>query len=64
MDPNSVEGQREIAAKRDRDVKNIAKAECISRFNSIENHLTHWAVSFLFLNLVDIMWLQHGTIFL
>ena len=45
VDPNSMEGQRELIARRDRDLKTVAKQNCIERFNTVDAHLTHWGVS-------------------
>jgi hypothetical protein len=45
VDPNSMEGQRELIARRDRDLKTVAKQTCIERFNTVDIHLAHWGVS-------------------
>ena len=55
MDPNSIEGQREMIAKRDRDMKAKAKSECIEKFTTIENQIVHWNVSLRFCILPTIL---------
>ena len=50
MDPNSLEGQREMMAKRERELKMQAKTECIEKFSPINVHLAHWGVSSILLN--------------
>ena len=45
IDLNTLEGQREMMNKREREAKALAKTSCIERFNSIEKHLYHWPVS-------------------
>ena len=45
VDLNTIEGQRDIAARRDRELKQKAKAECIEKFNSISQHKIYWPVN-------------------
>ena len=45
IDLNTLEGQREMINKRDREAKAVAKIECIEKMNTIEKHLYHWPVS-------------------
>jgi hypothetical protein len=58
IDLNTLEGQREMINKRDREAKALAKIECIEKMNSIEKHLHHWPVSkniyhFFLLNFIN-----------
>ena len=46
VDPNSMEGQRELIARRERDLKAVAKQTCIERFNTVDAHLAHWGVRY------------------
>ena len=48
IDPNSLEGQRDLLAKRDREQKLLAKNECLDKFSSVDSPLANWAVSFFF----------------
>ena len=45
IDLNSHEGQRDLIAKKDRELKNRAKEICIDRFSNMDAHLNNWGVS-------------------
>ena len=45
IDLNTLEGQREMINKREREAKAVAKAECIEKMNHVEKHMYHWPVN-------------------